>query len=493
MKLSLLQKNQFSGTSNSLINCFDSLNELIFLCSKSFEIIYINSSFSQKFIKGTNTQEEIKLFYHTNFLEEVIKALGTGAVINNKKLLFQDGEGNPFWGKLSAHLIENEYYFLSIDDIDHEVNLRLNYSQSIQQSPYAIIQTDESLRIKEVNNAAEIIFTTYKEEFKKMTFLDLMDNLAQVKLIERINSPTDLSSNQTLRELVFIKSNDHTFYGDLHILKLNSSGRVQYTFFVNDVTVISKQKEILSRKNQELVRINAQLDSFLYSVYHDLRGPITSVKGLINLFEVNTMNKQNKEYVHYISKSITKLNHVLDNIVTLSQNAKSRIVHEQVSGKEFFAQLEEDFSKLFDVYNIHFSYSFLSKEALFYTDTQRLYSIVKQLIQNAIDFRDVRKPQRIINMQLEANRQDFTIHIQDNGIGIDNSIHGRIFDLFYRGSEQSIGSGLGLYLVKETVDKMRGDINLQSEIGSGSIFSIRLPNDVKGQLISSKRKLRSAS
>ena len=68
------------------------------------------------------------------------------------------------------------------------------------------------------------------------------------------------------------------------------------------------------------------------------------------------------------------------------------------------------------------------------------------------------------------------IRISDNGIGIARENHEKIFNMFYRVSTQSVGSGLGLYIVKETVEKLQGVINLESEPGKGTVFSIRLPN-----------------
>src|SRR5690606_7414556 len=108
-------------------------------------------------------------------------------------------------------------------------------------------------------------------------------------------------------------------------------------------------------------------------------------------------------------------------------------------------------------------------------DKNRLAVILNNLLANAIKYHDPRKEEQWINVQVRNSNGTIKLRVSDNGIGIDPEHHSKIFDMFYRGTFQSKGSGLGLYIVKETVVKMNGTIGLKSNSGEGSTFSITLP------------------
>jgi signal transduction histidine kinase len=112
----------------------------------------------------------------------------------------------------------------------------------------------------------------------------------------------------------------------------------------------------------------------------------------------------------------------------------------------------------------------------FFSDPWRLGEIFRNLISNAIKYRkkDFDNPQ--INIQIHTTEQQCHIRFSDNGIGIAESELDKIFNMFYRASEQSEGSGIGLYIVKNAVEKLNGRISVSSSLGFGTTFEIWLPN-----------------
>jgi signal transduction histidine kinase len=116
------------------------------------------------------------------------------------------------------------------------------------------------------------------------------------------------------------------------------------------------------------------------------------------------------------------------------------------------------------------------------TDSSRLKVILANLISNAIRYSDLKKEPPFILIEASSNVEEVKIMVKDNGQGIAPEHHVKIFDMFYRASVNSKGSGLGLYIVKESLDRIGGSIKLSSELGVGSTFTVVLP---KGHGISS--------
>ena len=110
------------------------------------------------------------------------------------------------------------------------------------------------------------------------------------------------------------------------------------------------------------------------------------------------------------------------------------------------------------------------------TDKNRLNIILNNLISNAITYQDPSKNDPLVNIKVDMSDTETNIIVKDNGIGISKELQEKIFDMFFRGSENSDGSGLGLYIVKESVEKLNGTINVRSVPGKGSEFRVLIPN-----------------
>jgi signal transduction histidine kinase len=112
----------------------------------------------------------------------------------------------------------------------------------------------------------------------------------------------------------------------------------------------------------------------------------------------------------------------------------------------------------------------------FYTDPMRLNMVLFNLISNAFKYHDSSKETKTIVISAVISAKNAQISIADNGVGIDKQYLERIFDLFFRGSEKSSGSGLGLFIAKEALDKLKGTLKVKSELGKGSEFIATIPN-----------------
>ena len=115
----------------------------------------------------------------------------------------------------------------------------------------------------------------------------------------------------------------------------------------------------------------------------------------------------------------------------------------------------------------------IHQERPFYSDRWRLKVILNNIISNAIRYRNGKDP--IIHVDVEIQEHAVTVAIKDNGKGIEKDHLPNVYKMFYRATDDGAGSGLGLYIVKETIDKLKGKIDIQSEVGKGTVVKMEIP------------------
>ncbi len=241
-----------------------------------------------------------------------------------------------------------------------------------------------------------------------------------------------------------------------------------------------KAERTLRKQNEELVKINKELDSFVYSVSHNLRAPLMSVLGLLRLaqLDVERSGKDTKLLLSYFSMmehSINKLDDTLKEILDYSRNARSEIKQEYVNLRDL---IDDSFDRL----KYHEGSDQIEKfvkveeETQLFSDPNRLSVVFNNLVSNSIKYRDMRKKDQYIRINAVVNSGGAKIEFSDNGIGIAEELLNKIYDMFFRATERSEGAGLGLYIVKETIDKLGGRITTHSTLGIGTTFVIEIPN-----------------
>lgn len=237
---------------------------------------------------------------------------------------------------------------------------------------------------------------------------------------------------------------------------------------------LQKLADQITEKNQELEQANAELDRFVYSATHDLRAPLMSVLGLVNIAEIETKEASQKKYMDMMKERIQKLDTFIQDIMDFSRNTKSGIKKEKIDFDILFDEILSNLKYLSGANKITFTKE-IPSDSTFISDRSRIAIILSNLISNAIKYHNYQLESPKIKMELKDDKSHFEIAISDNGPGIEKEEQPKLFDMFYRASEKSEGSGLGLYIVKEMVEKLQGEIWLQSTLGEGTTFRIRLP------------------
>lgn len=230
----------------------------------------------------------------------------------------------------------------------------------------------------------------------------------------------------------------------------------------------------VEKRNAELKKLNEELDRFVYSASHDLRAPLSSVLGLVEIARLETTVEAKQQCLDMINASVVKLDGFINDIIDYSRNQRIDIQPENVDIQEEVNEALTDL-KYLDKDNKIEKIVEIEGDRKFVTDGRRLNVILKNIISNAIRYHNFEQSNPYIKIKISYAIDAVIITISDNGIGIDHSHLENIFKMFYRADESSKGSGLGLYIVKETIDKLGGKIDVESQLNFGTTFTITLP------------------
>lgn len=243
-------------------------------------------------------------------------------------------------------------------------------------------------------------------------------------------------------------------------------------------------------QNQELINLNNELDSFIYSTAHDLRSPLASLLGLVNLAEMEDSAPRREEYIGHMKNSIQKMDSFISDVVAYSKNKKLEVIYEQFNIRTLIEDIFEEhkFVRYSDCINKKVKISG-SEGELIHSDKTRLRIVLSNLISNAIRYADVSKESPSITVNIYVTLDMVAITFSDNGIGIKEQYLDKIFEMFFRASESSPGSGLGLFILKETINKLGGVVKVSSQYTVGTTFHITIPNNTASKNMSEGKQI----
>ncbi len=238
---------------------------------------------------------------------------------------------------------------------------------------------------------------------------------------------------------------------------------------------IEQKSAQLKKQNEELNKLNTELDSFLYSAAHDLRSPLTSLLGIIRLMKLENQQPDLLNYLEMMEGSIQRQEDFISQIVNYAKNNKLEVVPEPIDLKTTLLEIFQNHEFVPGAGEIE-KFIHVRDDASFFSDKNRIYIIFNNLVSNAIRYADPSKKERYIQIKIHVRPEEAEIEFSDNGVGIGEEHLGKIFNMFYRASFQSKGSGLGLFIFKEAIHKLNGLVTVESELHVGTRFFIRLPN-----------------
>ncbi|MFT3795568.1 PAS domain S-box protein [Flavobacterium sp.] len=243
----------------------------------------------------------------------------------------------------------------------------------------------------------------------------------------------------------------------------------------HDITARIHSEKRLENQNRELLKTNFELDRFVYSVSHDLRSPLTSVLGLLAFMEEETAEPETLQHVQMIRSRIHRLDDFIKNILNYSRNNRTELEIQMVPVEKIILETVSSLADIKQAKNIEFKIS-CDDQVPFCTDLLSFKTVVENIISNAIKFTAKSRSKPYIRIKAKTDSKKLSLVIEDNGIGIPQKHQDKIFDMFFRASADTEGSGIGLYIVREIVEKLGGTITVKSEENKKTAFTITLKN-----------------
>ncbi len=239
-------------------------------------------------------------------------------------------------------------------------------------------------------------------------------------------------------------------------------------------------RHALRKQNDELLKINRELDNLVYAVSHNLRGPLVSVLGLLNVARSETSVTGMRPLHAMMEASILRLDETIHEILDYSRNARGEVKLGELDWQYIVASAWKDVEYLDPANAVKRNVDLVTQIPSF-SDGNRIRVILHNLLSNALSYRSEGRDHQI-GVRVVVSQTECKISVQDNGIGISADILPHVFNMFYRGTGGSQGAGLGLFIAREIVNKLKGKINIYSVLNSGTVVTVQLPNETSCEL-----------
>ena len=244
--------------------------------------------------------------------------------------------------------------------------------------------------------------------------------------------------------------------------------------------IAAKKKQYIKLKLQkkETDKANKELETFAYSVSHDLRAPLRAIDGFTRILiedHVSKLNEEGKRFGAIIQDNTKKMSTLIDDLLTFSRMGRASISYTKIDMKSMVIAMYNETTNAEERNRIKFTVDDLPT---IYGDTNLMRQAWINLISNAIKFTSYRK-QAIISISCQKGKNQFTYCIKDNGSGFNKKYQDKLFTVFQRlhNQEKFKGNGIGLALVQRIISRHNGEIWAESEIDKGAVFYFNLPKN----------------
>lgn len=348
---------------------------------------------------------------------------------------------------------------------DEENNLNSFYAHFRKQyEVYTAVSADEAYKILDKNQIHLIISDQRMPHTTGIEFLE--------KTIEKYPD--------SMRLLI-------TAYSDLDVV-IQAINRGQISKFIQkpwdweklelaieNCVLTYKAKIELRQKNIQLEKLNSELNRFIYSISHDIRSPLMSILGIVQLSKTSKKSKEVENYFDLIYICVQRLDTFIKNIIDYYKNSNAEEIKKKIDFKELVSSVFESLKNIDPTVTFE---SEVDQRGEFVGDLFRMEIVLKNLVSNAIKYQNPDNKQPHVRIKVLATDTEANILVADDGIGVAPEHITSIFKLFFRTGNLNSkeGSGIGLYIVKEAVEKTGGSITVESTPLKGTTFKILIPN-----------------
>lgn len=338
--------------------------------------------------------------------------------------------------------------------------------------------------------------STFRREYKVHTAVNAVEALKQLKSFPEIKV---IISDQRMPDVTgveFFEKIRHIYpnkirviltgYSDIKaVIDAINKGQV-YRFidkpWNNDLVKLAIQDAIdlfdtrktLSDKNQSLQSAYNELDKFVYSVSHDLRSPLMSILGIANLAEVDIEDKKALEYFSTIKGMVGKLDGYIHQIIDHYKGSHGKEFSDKVNFEVLVKEIIDSIKYHPSAQGVKFKID-IKQDSDFLSNKMNIKTILSNLISNAFKYQREEELNKFVEVTGTINSNHAEVKVKDNGVGIKEDKKDEVFNMFYRAKQDETGTGLGLFIVSEAIEKLGGKIDLQSSFGKGTEIKLTLP------------------
>jgi len=485
------------------------INEAIYrnIPGKKFE--YVNKAFLTLFgyesLPDLNKKAPSTLYADKKARKHIKETLDNNDRITNYEVQFVKKNGEKFWGLLSSSVTKNKDGKIIFDGAIRDITSEKKAREQLRESEQLL--SSINLNIKEgiyrssfkhglqyINDAfIEMFGYENREEVLNTSIYEFYNDSDQRESIighlRRIGSIRN-------EEVLFKRKDGSTFWGLMSSYVVKDDNVEYFDGAIRDISDIKKVEEQLLTLNKELRKQNEaletredalnvamkelsdrnfELDQLVYKTSHDIRSPLTSILGLVNIAKQDNSPENKEEYLSKIEKSILKLDEFVKSMLNYAKSSRADVEMEKLQIEELLKGCINDLEYLENFEKVNVSINIKNSAHPFSSDPLRLKIIFSNIISNAYKYLDKEKDENRLDIKGILKKSGLKILFHDNGIGINKNHLSKIFDMFYRATEKSEGSGLGMYIVKQSIDKLGGTIEIKSKEGEGTEIEVFIP------------------
>lgn len=416
--------------------------------------------------------------------KELQEAKEKGFAIDNNYIIHKNGKYIWCQGESNSVNDKGEQYFVKyIYDINKQKELEKSlieakkFSESITETiSNPLIVLDSNLSILMANNSFHKIFNSHQIDIHKKPFFELESfHLNIDRLRELLEKILPESSKVENFEIELNLPNGQKFF-QLNAQQIIEEGHKMQKILISfhDITEEKRIKGNLNWKNEQLNKVNKDLDTFVYTASHDLKAPLSNIEGLINLMEENPGNPEEiYGIIKMMRESINKFKNTINDLTTIAKAEQEG--DRNIASLEFSKLVEEikfNLKEQIEKSNAYITEDFSEASTIFFSP-KNLRSILQNLVSNALKYHSPDRRPAIIITTKRVNDY-ILLQVSDNGLGIKEEDKSKVFEMYKRLHDHVEGTGVGLGIVARIVNNNGGKIEIESEVGKGTTFKVYL-------------------
>lgn len=402
------------------------------------------------------------VFYAQSTDTTLYKKLAVDLQNNNERLRAQEEELRQSYEELRSSR-EQIYHTLEIVN-EKKSHLELALRIAKMGSYHYYFKDDRSVWSDELKNLMEIEGDARQAETFNMYDFIHPDDLPAVRA-EVAMAKADMDEYSFIYRVFTRKNNFKIIHSAGFVFKDAYGNRLGIRGVIHDIT---DYKNI----EQQLLESNRELETFIYRAYHDIKGPLATIKGICYVAALTSEEEISLHYFGLLKQHMFQLENILSKLLIINElkNMKPEMkpinIHKVLDEAALSLKNIDGFSTITLRRDIEVP-------EVIYSDKVFLKIIIQNLMENAIAFKNDQSPWLKVHVYEQQNF--LVVEVSDNGIGIPEEFYNKIFERYFRVSEKSKGTGLGLYIVKKLTEKLNATLSVKSTPYTDTTFSLKIP------------------